>query len=85
MVDPKWLAEQILASKKSAMYTRLIELNQYDLRHQRIQRLAYELWKRAGCPNGEGIRFWERAEKEDNVFIIRELEKALKGKGEEHG
>jgi Protein of unknown function (DUF2934) len=29
-----------------------------------IRARAYSLWEQAGCPDGDGVRFWLEAEKE---------------------
>ena len=31
---------------------------------QRIQERAYEIWERAGCPEGKSVEHWLRAEAE---------------------
>ena len=34
-----------------------------DLKEQTIRELAYELWQRSGCPNGDEDHFWYEAER----------------------
>lgn len=35
-----------------------------DLDHDAIRALAYELWEKAGCPDGNAEGFWYAAEAE---------------------
>lgn len=35
--------------------------------HQEIQEKAYFLWKEAGCPEGSGVEFWLKAEKQIKI------------------
>ena len=43
---------------------------------QKIEKLAYKLWEREGCPEGRALAFWLKAEKllSDDAFLENELE-----------
>lgn len=31
---------------------------------EKVRVLAYEIWEKAGCPEGDGVEFWLQAESE---------------------
>jgi hypothetical protein len=37
--------------------------NTLDSRDERVRVLAYELWERAGCPDGQDLEYWLEAER----------------------
>jgi hypothetical protein len=37
--------------------------------HESIEKLAYEKWQEAGCPESDGIEFWLAAETELNECV----------------
>ena len=40
---------------------------QLEITQANIQQRAYELWKNSGCPDGQDVDFWCKAERELNT------------------
>jgi hypothetical protein len=38
--------------------------------HEQVAVLAYQIWKKGGCPHGHDLEYWLQAEKQLNSFLV---------------